>query len=300
MRDIFGKGGSLLLGRTMGLGSDFSVRGVAAGIGGNQSGMMMATLWTPDMIPGAVWVDANNAVLSGSAVTAMPDKNAGIITASQATAANQPTVVTDVLNGEPVIQFDGNDFLSFGAALGRPANFTVFIVGMFASTGAITTLCGAGDSVGTTGTFWGNITTGRTANDGKIEYMFGQGTSTYSYGRSTNQVITAGSWFLCCRRYTAGQDRVVDRVNGAAIPVTKDSGTATSNGGTVYGYSLGRPGDYNGIYAANGTRIKGWVMTPNAISDADSARLEGYYTHLCGLVGLLPSDHPYKTLAPTV
>jgi VCBS repeat-containing protein len=258
-----------------------------------------AVLWTPAEITGAVWVDADAATLDGTAVTTLTDKNGGTITATQGTPIHRPTLVTDALNGQPVVQFDGNDWLSFGTVLGKPANFTVFVVGMFASMGAKTNMCGSGNSTGASATYWGDIGVGRTANDGKIEYLFSDGTN-YSFGRSTSAVITSGNWFLCCRRYTNGQDRVVDRVNGTPQPVTKNDGTATSNGGTAFEYSLGRGGEWNGQYFTNGSRLKGFVCVPSAISDADAARLEGYYAHLCGLASLLPSGHPYKSAPPTI
>ncbi|HSW65233.1 MAG TPA: Ig-like domain-containing protein [Dissulfurispiraceae bacterium] len=255
--------------------------------------------WTPAEISGAVWIDANSVTLNGSTISAATDKKAGTISATQGTAANQPTLVTNVLNGEPVMQFDGNDWLSFGTALGKPANWTVFVVAMFASMGAKTNLCGHMDTGGANVHGWGDVGTGRSANDGKLEYLFGNGVSTYSYGRSTNPVVSAGNWFLCCRRYTNGQDRVVDRVNGVAAAVTKEAGTAISCGGASYQYRLGMNGQCC-HYATSGSRLKGWFMTPNAISDADAARLEGYYAHLCGLASLLPSNHPYKSAAPTI
>jgi VCBS repeat-containing protein len=258
-----------------------------------------STPWTPAEITGAVWVDADAATLDGTAVTTLTDKKGGTITATQGTPANRPTLVTDVLNGQPVIQFDGNDWLSFGTAMGKPANFTVFVVGMFASMGAKVNMCGSGNSAGASATYWGDIGVGRTANDGKIEYFFSDGPN-YSFGRSTNAVITSGNWFLCCRRYTNGQDRVVDRVNGTSQSVTKNDGTATSNGGTAFQYSLGRSGEWNGQYFPSGSRLKGFVCAPSAISDADAARLEGYYAHLCGLASLLPSGHPYKSAPPYV
>lgn len=259
----------------------------------------IAALWTPALISGAVWVDADNVTLSGSAVTALTDKIGGTVQATQGTSSAQPTLVADVLGTEDVIQFDGGDFLSFGTALGKPANWTVFLVGMFASMGAKTSLCGSGNSTGESATYWGDVGVGRTANDGKIEYSFGNGTD-YSYGRSTNQVVTANNWFMCARRYTSGQDKPADRVNGVAAAVTKEEGTATACSGTAYHFTIGRSGEFNGHFATNGSQFKGAVIVPSAVSDADAERLEGYYAHKCGLASLLPSGHPYKTSAPVV
>jgi hypothetical protein len=257
-----------------------------------------ANYWTPAQITGAVWVDANNATLNGSAITALTDKAWGIIQATQGTPTNQPTLVADVLAGEPVIQFDGNDFLSFGTLLGKPANWTVFVVGMFASQPSISTMCGSGESTGLSAHCWGFIGAGRTANDNKLEWQFGNG-SNYSWGRSSTPVITNNNWFFCCRRYTSGQTIVVDRVNGSSSSVTQEFTGASTTAGTPYSFALGRMGDFNGVYLTNGSRLKGFVCVPSAISNADAERLEGYYAHLCGLASLLPSNHPYKLSPPT-
>ena len=300
MKDIFGQGGSQLFGRTMGRGADYSVRGFTAGVGCQQSSMAMVPLWTPDMISGATWVDADTVTLDGSAVAAMTDKVGWTIQATQGTSTARPTLVADALGTEDVVQFDGGDFLSFGTALGKPANWTIFVVGMFASQPAgAGYLCCSCNSSAKSATSWGGIAAGRTANDGKLEYQFGNGTN-YSYGRSTNAVISNGNWFLVCRRYTSGQDRVVDRVNGVASAVTWDSGSATTTAGTAFGFSIGRLGEANLNYFPNGSQLKGFICVPTAISDSDAAKLEGYYAHSCGLALLLPSDHPYKSAAPTV
>lgn len=260
---------------------------------------VVGTLWTPADISGAVWADADTVTLDGSAVTAMADKIGGTITASQSITSSRPTLIAGGLGGEDVLQFDGGDFLSFGTVLGKPSNWTVFVVGMFASMGAKTNMCGSGKSTGQSATYWGDIGVGRTANDGKIEYSFGDGAN-YSVGRSTNQVVTSGNWFLCCRRYTSGQDRVADRVNGTPQAVTKLDGAAIACSGTAYAYCIGRVGDFNAQYLTANSRFKGFVFVPSAISDADAQRLEGYYAHLCGLAALLPSDHPYKSAPPAI
>lgn len=261
------------------------------------SGAIVA--WTPAMISGAVWVDADTVTLNGSTIAAAVDKIGGTITASQPMAVAQPILVAAALNGEDVMQFDGADWLTFGTALGKPANWTVFVVGMFASMASKTNMCGSGDAAGASTTYWGDIGVGRTANDGKIEYSFGDGTA-YSYGRSVSSIVTSGNWFITCRRYASGNDRPADRVNGSDSAVAKESGTATTTSGASYAYSLGRTGEYAGQYATAGSRLKGFLFIPRTISDADAEKIEGYYAHLCGLQTLLPFTHPYKSAPPTV
>ena len=295
MRDIFGQGGSRLFGRTMGRGTDYSVRGFAAGVGRQQSSMAMVPLWTPDMIPGAVWVDADTVTLDGAAIAAMTDKVGGTIQATQGTSTARPTLVADALGTEDVIQFDGGDFLSLGTTLGKPANWSIFVVGMFDNlpTGANACMCGSIDSGGTNSRGWGRCL----SYNGQSWYNFGNG-SVASYGYYASAFSDDG-WFMEAQTYTSGDNYVRQYLNGVEKTPTKSATAATACSGTAYEYAIGRHGAL-GQYVPNGTRLKGWLMVPSALSLDNRQRLEGYYAHLCGLANLLQSDHPYRTFAPTL
>lgn len=252
-------------------------------------------LWTPAEISGAVWVDANEATLDGSAVTTLTDKVGGTITATQGTSSARPTLVGDVLNGEPVIQFDGGDYLSFGTTLGKPANWSIFVVGMFDSlpTGSNACMCGSIDSGGGNANAWGRCL----AYNGQSWYAFGNGSvSSSGYYASA---FSDDTWFMEAQTYTSGADYVKQFLNGVEKTPTKSSTSATACSGTAYEYAIGRQGAV-GQYAPSGSRLKGWVQVPSVISADDRQKLEGYYAHLCGLTSLLPSDHPYKTDAPEI
>ena len=251
------------------------------------------TLWTPAQIAGAVWIDANHVALNGSTISTATDKNAGTIAASQGTAANQPTLVANVLNGEPVMQFDGGDWLSFGTALGKPVSYTVFVVGLFAKVDSAATyhLCGMADASGSAAKMWGRCA----AYNSQSWYSFGND-ALYSYGYVAS-AFSANSWFMQLSRYTNGQNKESIRINGTNKTVVASASNATSCSGTAYEYSIGRLGSF-GNYCSSGSRLKGFICVPSAISDADAERLEGYYAHLCGLTSLLPSDHPYKLFKP--
>lgn len=259
-------------------------------------GSGVADPWTPDMIPGAVWVDADTVTLDGSAVTAMTDKVGGTIAAAQGTSSARPTLVADALGTEDVIQFDGGDWLSFGTQLGKPANWTVFAVGMFQAVNSAQFLCGSVRSDGATTTAWGEIGNVPT---GKSEFQFGDG-SAYRYGKTTASVFTAGAWFMECHTYSSGDALPVKHINGTAQSVVTEGGTATSCGGTAYEFAIGRFGAYAPGILAAGSRVKGVLVAPSVLSTPDRQKLEGYYAHRCGLTALLPSDHPYKSAAPIV
>lgn len=83
------------------------------------------TLWTPtSLTTPTLWLDAADAstiTLDGSSVTQWNDKSGNTFHATQATAANRPTLLTAEVNGLNAISFDAtNDGLQTEANLTRP------------------------------------------------------------------------------------------------------------------------------------------------------------------------------------
>lgn len=252
-------------------------------------------LWTPAQITDAVWIDADTVTLNGSYVAAMTDKIGGTITASQGTESARPTLAADVLGDEDVIQFDGGDFLTFGTVLGKPEDWTVFILAKFASTTATQHVCGSVNTGGATATAWGSIGTVSRHS----EFQFGDG-SAYRYGDTTEIVFTGGDWFMECQTYESGDTVPVKHINGVANTVVTDAGTATACAGTAYDYCIGQLGLYTSTRLRNGSQVKGFLAVPRKLTTTERQMLEGYYAHLCGLTSLLPSGHPYKSTPPTM
>ena len=89
-----------------------------------------APAWTPANIATALWLDAADAatVTLATGVAAWVDKSGNGRTASQGTAANQPSYAA-TLNGNSVLTFDGsNDALSLAAGLTLGVNFGLFVL----------------------------------------------------------------------------------------------------------------------------------------------------------------------------
>jgi hypothetical protein len=81
----------------------------------------------------AVWYDANDAgtftYSSSNIVSQWGDKSGNSRNATQGTTSAQPTRETGVINGLPVVRFDGsNDFMSFTNILNGDTSFTLFWV----------------------------------------------------------------------------------------------------------------------------------------------------------------------------
>jgi len=81
-----------------------------------------------------LWLDANDSstiTLNGSTVSQWDDKSGNNYHISQATASNQPTYVTSVLNSKNIVRFDGvNDIMSNASAqpVAGSASRTIFYV----------------------------------------------------------------------------------------------------------------------------------------------------------------------------
>ena len=86
---------------------------------------------TPDKISGlkAWWKADSLGLTDGTAVSSWGDSSASGIALTQATSANQPIFKTNIINGQPVVRFDGsNDRLRAASTLGLSQPNTIFIV----------------------------------------------------------------------------------------------------------------------------------------------------------------------------
>jgi hypothetical protein len=87
--------------------------------------------FSPPSISGMkLWLKADALVLNdGDAVGTWADSSANANDAMQATAANKPTFKTNIVNGKPVVRFDGvNDYLNLPNAFSGLTAAEVFIV----------------------------------------------------------------------------------------------------------------------------------------------------------------------------
>lgn len=93
--------------------------------------------YVPPPVSGyAAWMDASQTdkfTYSSSNIISQWTDATGTYNATQSTVANQPTLVTNAINGKPAVRFDGvNDFLNWN--LGTLTNHTIFMVMKLPST----------------------------------------------------------------------------------------------------------------------------------------------------------------------
>ena len=248
-----------------------------------------AELWTPAELDGVqLWLDASDAstiTLNGSTVSQWDDKSGNNRHATQATASNQPTYTTAGLNGKNVLTFSnaGSTYLSIPSDVDDYFPYqSAFIVYSDTSTALYVTPLG--------GRFHSSAT--------RAAY----------HGHQYNTQIFSGS-------FTAPETLNGDNFkNGTDI----GDGLSTPRPGStpaIFSYIADAeedPFDVDrrlGIIGADfaSTAIRGItgliaeiVILENAASVADRKKTEGYLAHRWGLSADLPSDHPYKSSAPTV
>lgn len=291
MKDIFGGGEIGRLDSIMGLGSDFSLHGL-------QSNLMRGMLWTPAEITSALWLDAadaNTITLVSSAVSQWADKSGNSRHATQGASGARPMVAASAINGKDALVFDGlDDFLTLGTALGRPSSYTVFSVSKIAK--ALSNVQAVIASIDSGGNSRNSCMT--IANDGGATFwQYGYNGSKYRWGYVASGFTLDTVAMHCLVHADGTQDESVYR-NGNLLVNGSLDGTATVNAGTAYAASIGRFGAFNGWYF--GGNIAEIVVILSAMPIGDRQKVEGYLAHKWGVVSSLPSDHPYKSAAPTL
>ena len=242
-----------------------------------------------------MWLDAADSstiTLNGSTVSQWNDKSGNGRHVAQGNAENQPTRISD----PPRVVFDGSNDYLISTVFDFPRPFSVFFVGSSAglsyrhavNVGISSTWCMfAGSFDNNYATFFGN----------------GVGGGTFWVDTAANSPLVTTS--------SARIFGVTNAGSGAsdAIPYTNGTAQTAKGGGTFSGTSRGVS---IGGYAGN--LSQGWagpiyefLILPRVCDLTERQLIEGYLAHkwdaLLGvttLVSALPSDHPYKSAAPTL
>ena len=225
---------------------------------------------------------------------------------SQATAGNRPLIITNELNGNTILRFDGaNDVLTGGstAQLNLFRNVTGawgFVV-YKKRTADVTALARAVliSANGTTGSSRFQIKVGDSVGPAPNRLgMSGRRADSDELARLSSPNELSGSYVLGLVRmqYNIRLGEVYE--NGilvASNPTLTTSGTVTSNTASTVALSLGAS-------AAGGVPadidLAAIVLGTGVLSVSDAEKLEGWAAHEYGLTANLPVDHPYKTTPP--
>jgi hypothetical protein len=247
-----------------------------------------ATDWTPTVLGTAVkgWWDAKDAstiTLSGNLVTSWASKVASI-TADQATGANQPSYSVTARNSLPGLIFNGSShFLTISSIAGFPLGSTTGMIIVVAQTAQAAGLDVAIDYGATT------VRTDRAIA------MNASGLPTA--GISGFGATSASKWNLTGDRIALGRfatnNTQVKLDGGAYETALVEPITTGSTTGLIGANNAATPDSF-----WHGT-IQEILVTTDLTTD-EIAKVEGYLAHKWGITARLPSDHPFKTVAPTV
>ena len=239
--------------------------------------------FNPTSISGCqLWLDAADPfslTLSGANVTQWNDKSGSNY---NATASGASPLVANRLNGLPGIQFTGTNSFS-GTASNTGTTVSVFIVAeMSASTGSYGRIV----SLGTAATDDFN-STARTA--AILRQLTNQAITSYRNSELGVVSVTYNTPFIGGSFYTGSINIMYS--NGTA-------GTSVASSGS-FNYSLYAIGTNAGLGPVNLVGYVYEVLIYNtSVTNTQREQVEGYLAWKWGLQANLPSNHPYRNVAP--
>ena len=250
--------------------------------------------WTPANITTALWLDAADSSTisqSGGAVSQWNDKSGSNRHATQETTALKPIISETGLNSKRSVNFDGN-----GDSLVLP---TGFLNGTTAFSVAFVLLgpTQQNDAI------FGPTTAGL-----GLELVYTNVISLPTLARINNvHKITSGLWSTNSQPtisvLQADASATAGWLNGATVSAASATGIAALNFNGVY--SVGTYAGNANLSNSSGASCSAqmnlgeFIISTAVWLISDRQRIEGYLAHKWGLTANLPSDHPYKTTAPT-
>jgi hypothetical protein len=231
-------------------------------------------LWDPGELAGrALWLkaDALSGLGESEEVASWADATSNGEVAAQVAAPNRPTFRGNVLNGRPVVRFNGSAWLRIDTQLGIGAQpFAQFAVWKPSAAGQALMI-------------WNN-NTGLLVTDFDNDLGIFSGSALFDLDHHP-----FGQWHMVAGVHAgAGSSLTVD----GGVPATGHAGSNSPSGDLTIGAGIaGLDRRLNGDVAE-------LIVTRTALSTPERQRLEGYAAHKWGLTASLPSNHPYKSVPP--
>jgi hypothetical protein len=254
--------------------------------------------WTPIELSLDVWLDAADAstiTQSTNVVSTWADKSGNSRNATQSTEIYKPLAGQTTLNGRNVISFDGVDsFL-------RIADFTASLTNVYAVV-QTSTATGAQHIV----------RKGYTSSTSSFEYLFRFNGDDYQVilptalgePSETTIVLTVADQATTSPvivGYDWNGSSVFVYENGTSIGgVTSPSSQFNVSQELRIGASHSSASDSSAPAGVLNGYLAELVLVSGALDTADRQKLEGYFAHKWGLTSVIPEEHPYKAVAPTI
>ena len=260
------------------------------------------SFWTPDALGAdlALWLDAadaNTITLNGSNVSQWNDKSGNGINLSQATAAFQPTYVTDLLNGKSGVRSDGSDDKLIAATGFAAESVMVFMVERWLEW--ITNTSKASNLWHTDLPVFGTTNFGMRKeiyNDEMDTRISDSGNAGTTFLTGQNSANTLNIANICASQFNRATSIGNGFFNGNVIAGETITNIPPSFGGR-FSLFVGFGEFANPPRHAN-AEIFETVVVSAVLSTADRQKVEGYLAWKWGLVANLPVSHPYKIKPP--
>jgi hypothetical protein len=244
--------------------------------------------WDPSQLSLYAWWDASNIndfSTTGIAINQWNDKsgNGNHLTAA---GASRPRYIS----ADNYVYFDGGDSMTVASDFGISNSDTDFVVLMVMEFNDVAPVYGG---------LW---ILGNSSCDG-VDLLGGAGDSTSGWSwrhNGGNRIFSAPSAstnYLAMWERSQGDTYAEGRFY---LDGTADSQTSVANGTTVPSFN---PTNFcvgvfdNNVYA--NFNLHEMLVLPSVTTD-ERQKLEGYLAHKWNLTSSLPSDHPYKSSAPTL
>jgi hypothetical protein len=228
--------------------------------------------WTPAQITTALWLKEDGTVSSWT------DYSGNNLHAVSLNGSEQPTI-DNTLNGLRVRTFDGvNDFMTTPTpTLNCPTSlFVVFRTETLSGDRALINQQ-YNDAVKPWQHYF--ATTGRL-----IDWRTG------AYIPS----ITAGNYFILSEVQSSNDVGGISMWRDGTLGISSAAANSFAESRPI---SIGKAQTFGSIGWLQG-RVAEVVLVPSAVDTLTRQKIEGYLAHKWGLTANLPSDHPYKTVAP--
>lgn len=270
--------------------------------------------WTPSQITTALWLDAadsSTVTADGSNLISQVNDKSGNNRNFTASSGARPTYSSSTLNGLAVFTYSGSQWLTSSSSaatwnfLHHSGGAEVVGVWKAGNTSDPNTLYG----------FWG--TNGGTVNsegiyqrwDDRSANNFNNALVIATYASSgtiildasSNSVHAANAATILGASLNLNSSTAANKtrhiVNGVVLAGNNTINSNVANTTATYALQIGAAG--NNVWSLTGY-VAEFLVFNSQLSTTNRQLVEGYLAHKWGLTANLPSDHPYKSAAPTV
>lgn len=236
------------------------------------------------------WYDASDTstVTVSTGVSEWRDKSGNAYHVAQATSSLQPAYTSG-----SHLTFNSDYLVSTTTRYGLGANPNLLILSVLTPTTTSTSngnVMQIGGPTSSTGVLRVNAST-LNASNGQFAWRYNNGNEIYSPATSGQTYIT--SFYHPSGGNYASSGLFLDGTEVSASSSTNPTNTTTNTATYVY---IGGGGGLTSGENYVGT-ISELIVLESVTTD-DRQKVEGYLAHKWGLTANLPSDHPYKTVAP--